>query len=467
MSRRRATALIATMFVVVIGSLAAAGALLAAGQARMETRSIADISAARAAARSGVRAVMAELGEQRIEIALGADPQVSGSHVLETSVAGRQLVWRLSGVDEGGSLVGCETAGINVLHADADMLAALCDVSVADADALVASLRSEPPGSVAEARDRLSLSDDRRITVFSADSDRCVGAFPNTEDRRDQARIVPGDSGESGAQTPMEQAVLAGASASLDSTTLVRRLIDRDISPQDWGEAFDAISVTGGAPRLGRLDLNRADAGTLALVPGINEEAADAIVDARERLDASTRRSIAWPVAEGLIEAADFTRAARWLTTSSWQWRVRVEAGFVPAPDRSGLDGIGGISDAQLQEEALADARLEYPITLECVIDLSVTPPRLAYLSQRLPGEVKGDATSDGMGDDSESPDVESMERGFEEPEAIDASSVSSASEPDGVSAPATDSGASPAIAPSSAVRVGRWLGAHTSSEPR
>ena len=125
----------------------------------------------------------------------------------------------------------------------------------------------------------------------------------------------------------------------------------------DPGLAYDAVTRFEGGWRNGLLDINTASASALQGIDGIDAELAAAIVARREAIDDTRRFDRFWPVAEDLVDLADWGEVVDRITTRSTVWRATVAVGIVPADD--------------------PEAPLESPIVWELVIDLGAATPRL------------------------------------------------------------------------------------------
>jgi hypothetical protein len=111
----------------------------------------------------------------------------------------------------------------------------------------------------------------------------------------------------------------------------------------------------------------------LACVPGIDADTAAKLVRERANVDDDTKLTICWPVISGVLTEDQFQRAAGHLTMRSTQWRVIVEAGM--------RDGTTGAELTEADRAAGADEKpLLDQVTVEAVIDVSGTRPRVAYL---------------------------------------------------------------------------------------
>ncbi|MFG0327719.1 MAG: ComEA family DNA-binding protein [Phycisphaerales bacterium JB037] len=135
-----------------------------------------------------------------------------------------------------------------------------------------------------------------------------------------------------------------------------------------WDDVLDAITTTDDQFRPGRVDLNVAPFEVLRAIPGFSRESALAVVELRNSLSAADRRSVAWPVSQGILSNAEFREAVDWLSTRSMQWRVRIEVGIAWPDEQSGE--VGDLESAPLRER----------MVVEAIIDVASQRPRIAYL---------------------------------------------------------------------------------------
>ncbi len=149
--KRRASVLVAALFVIVLGVLAAATMLDQAGLTTRTAARAADRVALRAAAWSGVQAAMAELDDQRDDILDGSAPGLTESFTLADE-GGRRLVVRLVPwpADDSGeeTLAVAENAKLDLNTADEAMLTRLA--GAATARAILAARAARPVGGVEE-----------------------------------------------------------------------------------------------------------------------------------------------------------------------------------------------------------------------------------------------------------------------------------------------------------------------------
>lgn len=79
----------------------------------------------------------------------------------------------------------------------------------------------------------------------------------------------------------------------------------------------------GGATIIaGLININCAPLRVLELIPNMTPELAAAIVAARDQFEPATRKSAAWPLTTGVVDAATFRRIAPYITTKAYQFHV-------------------------------------------------------------------------------------------------------------------------------------------------
>ncbi|MCW5775906.1 MAG: helix-hairpin-helix domain-containing protein [Phycisphaeraceae bacterium] len=398
---RRGTVVFAVLVVITLGALAAATVLVSADASIAEAEVTVTRAQTRALAWSGVQVVMAELSSQRDALLDGRSPRITEEWELFTDEAGRRWMVRLVDLGvPGGVPIVSESGKLDLNTATEAMLALLPGVGDALAKRIVEARAERPLASVDEllsvegftpemvygedagaaggslASEGASLPLADLVTVFSFDPNVQSGAGDDPLRHRGRKRVnlnqAWSDSlrgalverfGEGVAQA-VEQIMKNGTEFKSESD-FVRVMRFFQVPPADWAEALDALCTSDDDYLLGRVDLNTAPAEALACVPGIDAAMAEEIVAARERLDDSARKSVAWPAAEGIVPEAEFQEAVPWLTTRAMQWRVRVEAGVAPA------ESVVGPGDAPA---------LVQRMVLEAVIDVSSQRPRVAYL---------------------------------------------------------------------------------------
>ena len=460
----RGVVLLTVLVVVTVGALIGTTALYLADARIASATATLKQTQSRALAWSGVQGVMAELLTQRDLLLLGDTPRITDEWMLFATGAvsggaggggggggrggGGRGVVRVMPIGPDHERIMSEAGKLDVNHATAEMLAQLPGVDDALAERIIAArgsgfasveqllkvegvtpalLYGGPDGDEAyplqgdeplafqgevpmadgpgqplidlltvfsfEPNVQLGLGDDggdhrgvRRININTPWSDRLGEAI----ERRFNADIA------NGVKRVMER----GTTFKKDSDVIrVLRLFK--VEPEDWVEILDVFCTTPDPYRLGRVDLNAAPEEVLASIPGVDRAAATWIVSVRERLDSQTRQSVVWPVLEGILSEEQFEQAVDYLTTRSMQWRVRVEAGVLPADVAFGgvsVGDSGGVNLASVDEDqigltllepgamgggiggAMGEDGLRDRVVLDAVVDVSARRPRIAYL---------------------------------------------------------------------------------------
>ena len=412
---RRGLVLFAVLVVAGIGLSIAAGVLLLT---RAETRG-ADRSAervrSRALAWSGVQAIVSELAAQRGRILQGEPLELDGQYVIEE--AGTRLgVVRLLPVGPDGSRLVPEASKFDLAEASIESLEAsgILDAELAQAviaardrfggrlDSVEALLAAAPEAIAAEdlfgPLEELDLRDaiageeadrgERMLARLEGPTPRGIAdlltvhaAEPALDlEGRPRIAIAPpwndamGEAITERLGEDAANAVRIVVSGGTEVGPLVEGLsLDRDrdlaeimvrakVAVEDWIEPVDVLTFDRGPDRTGRLDLNTASAAALRMLPGVSEEEAAAIVDARERLTARERATVMWPALLEIWPLERYPELFERITVRSFVWRVRLACGTVEAeaPD-------GPIEDATVWE---------------VVIDLGADRPRLAALRE-------------------------------------------------------------------------------------
>ncbi|MEM7227868.1 MAG: helix-hairpin-helix domain-containing protein [Planctomycetota bacterium] len=135
-----------------------------------------------------------------------------------------------------------------------------------------------------------------------------------------------------------------------------------DLDPDEWVEPVDALTTASDSTLYGRVNLNDAPIEVLRALPGIDDEAAAAIVDERESLTEEEQNTIVWPCLREIVPAEAFDELGGMLTTRCWAYRIQFE--------------VGEIDRESPTEE------LERPLRFEAVIDLASPRARLASLRE-------------------------------------------------------------------------------------
>ncbi len=265
------------------------------------------------------------------------------------------------------------------------------------------------------------------VTVFGADPQVAIGAAD--PERAGEALInlnAPWSDvielalteaiGESGVLDDSLRTLFVDAPRLEKPSVLLGLLIDKGIPRERWGALLDAVTTTPDPFRLGLVDLNRAPVGVLAALPGLDRDAAEAIADARERLELDARLSVLWPLDEGIVDETRMRAFVDFVCVRTMQWRFRLRAAFEDEADSFvGFDPDDAMPDLlpEADEFGVAideeDERTGPGLEFEVVLDLADPAPRVAYLRERtahgfaetiarLPGFVGdfGDEPADG-----------------------------------------------------------------------
>jgi len=406
---RPAFALLLVLLVLAGSALVVTSAIMDADAQVPRARATLGATRARALAWSGVQAAMAEIGAQREALLAGGEPRLTRAWTVPLDDGGAEGVVRLvppdgpSGAfdaDGAAPLAVSESAKIDLNRATPEMLALLPGLGEDGAGIVVSGRAQRQWGSVQEVeaelggstRGELDAAPDAAaggeaaadwrglVTAYSADANvqSGVGGESSARGRRridlnvewsERLERAVTDRFGADAAASLQRVMSAGASFK-SSGDIVRALRQAGAEPRAWGVILDAFTTTSADFLLGRVDVNRAPREVLVCVPGVDEAAAEAIAAARDRLDEATRLDPAWPVMEGALTPEQFEQAADWLTTRSFQWRIRVEAGLASPEMDSGESGVGADPSAPLRDR----------VVYEAVIDASAIPVRVAYL---------------------------------------------------------------------------------------
>lgn len=411
----RGSALLGVLVLITIGSLLGTSILLGVDAQRSSSSTSMRQDQARALAWSGVLVAMTELAAQRQDLIAGLRPELTGEWVLFTDDLGREGVVRLLPVDDSMELAQSESGKLDINHATAEMLVGLDAIDETLAQKIVDARpyssvvellgiegvtpallygeaesgdRSIAPrfgdDTSSEAESLYALSGSRLIdllTVYSFEPN--VQAALDDEEHRGNLRLnfdvewsdalaeAIADRFGEGAVQGVKPLFDRGTSFATDAD-LCR--VVAQIAPDNyeiWAIALDALTTSDDQFRLGRVDLNAAPASVLACIPGIDADAAEALVSMRESLSEAERQIAVWPLIHGVLTNEQFIQAVDWLSTRSLQYRVRIEVGWRPAREAAALSG------AMLDAE---EDRLEHRRVIEAVIDAASTRPRIAYM---------------------------------------------------------------------------------------
>ncbi len=413
---RRGVVLVAVILVVAVSILIASGMVARSTGDRLQLSGEQRRVQQRIAAFSGVRVTMAALAEDREAIFEGRSPLPPPEEDVLWTADGQEWIVRRLPVGPAGETIVAEAGKLDLAVVEREQLLATgvfdpdaVDAILAARDAAagrrlsaVEELAAAPgvdpglvlgpledlrtrsaadgasrdvgervldrlrAGRVETAADLLTVHavepavrrDGRRRIELPLGRDLDAGAV-----RRDLEQQLAGGTPTGGQEGMVINTLLDGRTRLDRPGAVVSELLRFRMPPETWGPVLDAFSTEPADEHVGRLDLNTASAAALRAIPGIDEPTAEAIVDARDGLDADERWTIAWPVMRGIVEPEAFVAMADRLTTRCFTWRVRVAVGR-----RSASGG--------------ADERLRDVTVLEAVVDLTGPAPRLAELRE-------------------------------------------------------------------------------------
>jgi DNA uptake protein ComE-like DNA-binding protein len=438
---KRATILLSVLVVVVIGTLIGTTMTMIAGAQRASVESAGNRAQSRALALSGLRAVVAELADQRRDLLRGDEPRLTSEWTLFEARDGSVGVVRLLPLGPEDERFVSESAKLDLNSHSAETLARLPFADPTLAQRLAAQAKAQPLnslgglleldgitpeqvfGSAAAAADESSVeaaaldaglleteydSGARSaalcdlLTVFAFDPNVQTGLDSNRPERflgRRRINLNRDWSEELDRairrryDDDLADAVKGAMQGGLtfpNDERLIELLAGSGLEAEQWGPILDGFTAWGEPYHYGKVDLNRARAEVLAALPGLDPEVAQDIVEVRRQLGDEHKRSPAWPVVEGIMTPDQFKEAGPWFATRSLQWRVRIEGGFRPG-EPGGNEPLGGMSpdDLSLPGDGAFDAggfdadvsdALKQPVILEAVIDLAGNVPRIAYL---------------------------------------------------------------------------------------
>nr|HRJ50200.1 hypothetical protein [Phycisphaerales bacterium] len=374
---RGAVVLVAVLAAVAMLASSVSVVLLRADAATTRTSASLRHSQSRAAAWSGVRAVMSELAASRDLLLRGGVPEVTGTWLLARTADTPAMTVRL--IDLGpteGVLLQSEAAKLNLNRFEEWTASRSVLLSEADESAILAWVSAGPVDSVAELCGWMGITVDRvygnvlgtdaasigngparrevvagngpmpggsgalpalpalsdAFTVYSADPNVQVGIGPDGAGYAGAERINLGLGWTEDLAMPIarrfgadavnvsRQVIQSGSSLRTmkDVVGLLRRI---GVPVRQWASFLDAFTTTADPFVIGRVDILRADAATIASVPGISPEAAERMVGSRDRLDTSVRSEITWPLIEGILSVEEFEEAVDFIANRSLQWR--------------------------------------------------------------------------------------------------------------------------------------------------
>jgi len=402
----RGIAVLVVLVVLAIGALAGTVALLAARSAGEAASVSAGRLQSRLTMRSGVLALEQMALEQQADVLGGAEFVVDDPVELFTE-GNRTGMFRLDArmTETAVSL----DALLDVNTTDAEMLARLpgMDETLADAMAAELPVRSlrellEVEGVTVELlygeydeSGRLISQDvplASLLTVGSVDPTRSVGvgAVVPSAERIDVSKELTDEVADQlresldpqSGSTQLIEALRRMATPPTSLGAVAQALKDSSQSLATVGQALDIVCI-GSAPARGRVDINRASVEVLAVLPGLDEESAQAIVDARRSLPPEQLVDPLWPLREGLVDEEGMLAALDRITTRSVRWVLRAEAGVATVRDRA--VGIDSLEDAQRIRAGMAgddQDELSDRVAMDYLVDFSGDRPVVVPLGE-------------------------------------------------------------------------------------
>ncbi|MCX6924837.1 MAG: helix-hairpin-helix domain-containing protein, partial [Verrucomicrobia bacterium] len=117
-------------------------------------------------------------------------------------------------------------------------------------------------------------------------------------------------------------------------------ILSSDITPAELPLLLDRCTTTNETRLVGLINLNTASPKALAVLPGMSEALAESIVAARVGLSAEARKTTAWLVQEGIVNADVFRQIAPYLTTRSYQFHFFAAAYCVPSANFRVIEAV-------------------------------------------------------------------------------------------------------------------------------
>jgi DNA uptake protein ComE-like DNA-binding protein len=141
--------------------------------------------------------------------------------------------------------------------------------------------------------------------------------------------------------------------------------IDSGVSARELPTILDQLTTVFEARLIGLININTASQKVLLAIPGISEGTAEAIVQRREGLAPELKQSPAWLYSEGILNADDFKKAFRHITTRSLQFRFNVVGYALPSGRYRVYEVVIDTADKEPQIMYLRDiTRLGLPFAL-------------------------------------------------------------------------------------------------------
>jgi type II secretory pathway component PulK len=141
--------------------------------------------------------------------------------------------------------------------------------------------------------------------------------------------------------------------------------IDSGVKGEQLAAVLDELTTQSAKTVVGLVNVNTAPADVLGVLPGMDPNLAQQIVDARRDLDTETTSSLAWLYTQNLLDAAAFKLVAPYLTTRSFQYSLRCVGFGVPCGRFRVLEAVVDIGGGAPRITYLRDiSRLGMPFAL-------------------------------------------------------------------------------------------------------
>jgi hypothetical protein len=348
----RAVVLVAVLVLVAIAALAAAGLLARSGVSAESSAASVRASQLRMVASSGVEILRRTIEQQRPALLRGGAPTLPESWTIYKSPGGERGVVRLVSLgqtSEGTSPQAVsENAKIDINVCDPAFLAGVLDEAAAGD--LTALRQKGSFACVEDARAELAEGVESGVPrepeakpAGEAKADHwelatCFAFEPRVIAPEGEAKALPQVDLSGGVTADSAAAILDGLPP--DAASAVRPLLVETayasrgaflsalqragVAVEHWSTLSDRVCFSPDPFGRGSIDMNRADVGVLALVPGLDGAIARSIVETRSRLDEEKLSRITWPLEQGLLTTAQFLAMCDHVSVRSTVWRVRL-----------------------------------------------------------------------------------------------------------------------------------------------
>lgn len=171
-------------------------------------------------------------------------------------------------------------------------------------------------------------------------------------------------------------AVVLDGSLTIKDARGVETTIPSGITKDELPLVLDLFTARMSNSHPALLNVNTASSLALAQVPGIDLPLAESIVSTRNAISPDRRRTLAWLVQEGTLDAERFKAVAPHLTARSYQFQCRVAGYAVPSGRFCVVELLIDTTTAKPQLLRLRDVtRLGFPLDFEKLKDSAETGP--------------------------------------------------------------------------------------------